>query len=290
MSLAILPSTPMVHTSSHRQHASPKRPKLSLNTANVPSSFGKKSTSLRLDTLSTTSPTSRNTFRNATLPTQGTTGLKTQQPPLADLAIDTSQEQQERHPSPTDTATSNDSASSASSIESTSGEVPYRLSRSLTSILKNGPLPHSPRQKTSFAQSKPAMFPPAKKVAFRTPLEEEVITKKYTLRHIDIASSTSTISTLELSPTKKEAGPCDSPKEDDLKPSKSVDVATTKKLSGPQPGEKRESSDEEDSDTAASTPVAGRRKRSRRWVWTLPHAAPSSHEDDRTRRNETVRA
>jgi len=33
-------------------------------------------------------------------------------------------------------------------------------------------------------------------------------------------------------------------------------------------GEKRESSDE-DSDTCPETPVAGRRKRRREWVWTL---------------------
>jgi len=36
----------------------------------------------------------------------------------------------------------------------------------------------------------------------------------------------------------------------------------------PVAGEKRDSSDE-DSDTCPETPVAGRRKRRREWVWTL---------------------
>lgn len=279
MSLAILPSTPMAHTSSHQHPASLKRPKLSLNTSNVPSSFGKKSTSLRLETLSTTSPTSRNTFSNALVIPQGITGLDIQQSPSTHLANETKSDQQERRSSPTDTVTSSYSASSASTIESSSGEPPYRLSYTLTSVLKNGPIPRELHQKTSFGLSKPAMFPATKKVAFRTPLEEEVKTTKYTLRHIDIESSTSTISTLELSPIKKEeAQPCDSATEDDQKPSKSVVTATKKFSSTPQTGDKRESSDEEDSDTGASTPIAGRRKRSRRWVWTLP-AVNSSRED-----------
>lgn len=281
MSLAILPSTPMVHTSSHRLPASPKRPKLSLNTANVPTTFGKKSTSLRLDTLSATSPTSLNTFSNATLLLEATKDLRTRESPLTYLAPETQRDRQEQLSSPTETITSNDSASSASTTESFSGEPPYRLSHSLTSILRNGPIPRSHPQKTSFAQSKPAMFPTTKKVAFRTPLEEEVTTSKYTLRHIDIESSTSTISTLELSPQKKEEEPqpYDSATEEDQKPNKSVVVASGKKSFPPQTGEKRESSDEEDSDNATATPVAGRRKRSRRWVWTLPPV--SSAEEDR---------
>lgn len=272
MSLAILPSTPMVHTSSHQLPATSKRPKLSLNTANVPSIFGKKSTSLRLETLSTTSPTARNTFSNATFEPQENLGV--QSLPLT-LATDIQQDRQEHRPSPTDTAASNDSASSASTIESCSNEPPYRLSHSITSILKNGPIPHCRPQRISFGQPRVMMFPAPKKVAFKTPLEEVVTTTKYTMRHVDIESSTSTISTLELSPSKdEEAQPCDSATEEDQKPSKSVASSTKKPLSEAQTGDKRESSDEEeddDSDNAAVTPIAGRRKRSRRWVWTLPH-------------------
>lgn len=214
---------------------------------------------------------------------------------MTDLTTETKSDQSEQRSSPTDTVTSSYSASSASTIESSSGECPYRLAYNTTSILKNGPIPRSIPQKTSFAQSKPAMFPPTKKVAFRTPLEEEVTTSKYTMRHIDIESSTSTISTLELSPAKKEeAGPCDSATEEDQKPNKKSTVVVPKKSSSsPQTGDKRESSDEEDSDTAASTPVAGRRKRSRRWVWTLPHVSSVGEEkakEDCKRADETASA
>lgn len=51
-----------------------------------------------------------------------------------------------------------------------------------------------------------------------------------------------------------------------------ADIAATT----PQTGEKRESSDEEDSDTCPATPVAGRRKRHRQWRWTLGPVEASS--------------
>lgn len=274
VSLALLPSTPMLQNSSHRHHASPKRPKLSLNTLNVPSTFGKKSTSLRLDTLSATSPTARNTFSNATFNSQGIPGVQAQTASSGDFPTDA---QHDRQPSPTDTATSNDSASSASTIESSLDGPPYCLSHNVTSILRNGPIPRPRPQKTSFAMSKRVMFPATKKVAFRTPLEEEVKTSRYTMRHVDIDSSTSTISTLELSPAKEEeVQPCDSATEEGQKPTKNAPVVSKKMVPASQTGDKRESSDEEDSDTPAATPIAGRRKRSRHWVWTLPQVPTAS--------------
>lgn len=291
MSLAILPSTPMAHTSSHQNPAAPKRPKLSLNTANVPSIFGKKSTSLRLDTLSTTSPTSRNTFSNATFDPQGNPGVRAQNSPSTTVATAILQDLQEYRHSPVEIAALNDSASSASTIES-SNEPPYSLSYCTKSILSNGPIPRSFPPRTSFGQPKPMMFPATKKVAFRTPLEEVVTTTKYTMRHIDIESSTSTISTLELSPAKEgKAQTSDSATEEGRKSSKSVVSVTKKPPSEAQTGDKRESSDEEeDSDTTAVTPIAGRRKRSRRWVWTLPHVPSTMDHTAEASRKRTASA
>jgi len=117
------------------------------------------------------------------------------------------------------------------------------------------------------------MFPAAKKVAFRSPLTEDVKTEKYTLKHSDIESSASTISTLDLNDVK----------EDDEKVVKKVEKK--QRASSPQTGEKRESSDEEDDDdedeSYPTTPVAGRRKRHRQWTWTLGPVdhAPSSTEE-----------
>lgn len=109
------------------------------------------------------------------------------------------------------------------------------------------------------------MFPPHKKVSFRAPLTEEIKTEVYTMAHSDLQSSSSTVSTLQLSVPEKEDT------KETAKPEEREDERQRKDslLSSAQTGEKRESSDEEDSDTCPATPVAGRRKRHRQWVWTL---------------------
>lgn len=113
------------------------------------------------------------------------------------------------------------------------------------------------------------MFPAPKKVAFRSPLTEEVKNIKFTLRHSDIDSSTSTISTLELSPSEGRPDSQVTQYETADKP----EEATTKRHISPQTGDKRESSDEEEEhsgdESCPATPVAGRRKRHRQWIWTL---------------------
>lgn len=128
------------------------------------------------------------------------------------------------------------------------------------------------------------MFPAAKKVAFRAPLTEDIKTEKYTLRHSDIDSSMSTISTLELSPPSPDK---ETPQPAEQSSSSSAHKPEDKSAAGqeqepyapkpkpkrsspPRAGDKRDSSDEEDdSDACPATPVAGRKKRHREWVWTL---------------------
>jgi len=126
------------------------------------------------------------------------------------------------------------------------------------------------------------MFPTAKKVAFAAPLTEEITTAKYTMRHSDIESSVSTISTLELSPP--ETAKSEVEGEGNALKSGAKAVTTKKGMSSPpRTGEKRESSDEEDSDTCPATPVAGRKKRHRDWVWTLGPVDTSSTSNDKPR-------
>ncbi len=48
----------------------------------------------------------------------------------------------------------------------------------------------------------------------------------------------------------------------------------------PRTGDKRDSSDEEDSDTCPATPIAGRRKRHRQWRWTLGPTGSRAGEED----------
>lgn len=126
------------------------------------------------------------------------------------------------------------------------------------------------------------MFPTAKKVAFAAPLTEDITTEKYTMRHSDIESSVSTISTLELSPP--ETVKLEVEGEGNALKSGAKTVAKKGKSTSPRTGEKRESSDEEDSDTCPATPVAGRKKRHREWVWTLgPVDTTTSTSNDRPR-------
>ena len=260
---ALLPPSP----------APSKRPKLSLNTSSIPPSvFGKGSTSLRLETLSATSPTVRNTFSNAheRLNGQPRPHARLVKPTLAPLATGEPASNQQSPQSTTQDSASTTSSTSSSSAVSV-GEaftapehIPYNVSYNVTSILANSPLPRRRTRRMSVTQSKP-MFPATKQVSFRTPLTEDIKTSTYTMKHSDIESSTSTISTLELSPPEKTI---------DLKASSDTSSGERKGEAAqsppsPQTGDKRESSDEDDSDTCPATPVAGRKKRHRQWVWTL---------------------
>ena len=104
------------------------------------------------------------------------------------------------------------------------------------------------------------MFPAAKKVVFSAQLTEEITTTKYTMRHSDIESSI--ISTPEQIPAREDP---DQEQEETTK----IETEETSPIS-PRDSNTRQSWDEEeDSDSVPVTPVAGRRKKDRQWVWTL---------------------
>lgn len=130
------------------------------------------------------------------------------------------------------------------------------------------------------------MFPGAKKVSFRAPLTEEIVTEKYTMRHSDLDSSRSTISTLELSPSEPEAEKPQVKSEGDALKS-GVKAEKKKSASSPRAGDKRDSSDEDDSDTCPATPVAGRKKRHREWVWTLGPIKPTTPSSDEIKADDS---
>ncbi|KAK6430003.1 hypothetical protein LTR95_013845 [Oleoguttula sp. CCFEE 5521] len=254
MSIAVLPSAPLPyeHVTMLSAPSPSKRPKLSLNTSSAaPSGFGKKATSLRLETLSATSPTLRNTFSNAheDVTRLQTPGTRSHRPVLSSLSISSSPISTVEEPStPVGPGSSHSSVSSAASTSTTDSlpvEVPYKLAFNTASILSN-----------------------AKKVAFKAPLEEEIHTERYTFRNSDIESSSSTISTLELTPSDRSKARDqvdDEASHLGEKPQRDLSVKAPTMT-----GEKRDAEeDEEDSDTCPATPVAGRRKRDREWVWTL---------------------
>ncbi|KAK8169397.1 hypothetical protein IWX90DRAFT_175869 [Phyllosticta citrichinensis] len=270
-SLALLPPSSAAQ--------SKQRPKLSLNTAQAQiRTFGKGS-SLRLDTLSAVSPTIRNTFSNGYEPRPASASEPPSSSSPKPWSADT--------PTSASTYDSTISTSSASSLGLDSARIPYSLPHNVKSILANSPLPPVVRHRTM----KP-MFPPAKRVSFRAPLTEEIRTTKYTVAHSDLESSSSTISSLSLdchpsksAETKEPEPESEAPQimnlpsrtvselaldaEEASKPSKSPSLAMNLSLPGRKCKRESPSDSESDGDECPQTPVAGRRKRRREWVWTL---------------------
>lgn len=269
----------------------PQRPKLSINTEQ-PRLLGK-AASLRLDTLSAISPTVRNTYSNAY--EQPSTAPALQRPAKPRLSIDSTFASSNAASTPDSASTFSSTLTSTSHVSAAS-LVPYKQPHHLVSILTNSPAKSViPRKMASIRP----MFPAEKRVSFRSPLEEEIKTVKYTLAHSDLASSSSTLSSLasitstaslrsESSAAHHSIGSSTS---QTLIGSGSISLlATSDKYSSasssfsadrsyaasPRTGEKRDSSSsEDDSDSCPQTPVAGRRKRTRDWRWTLG-ALPSS--------------
>ena len=233
----------------------PQRPKLIINTQQprIPG----KAASLRVDLLSAASPTVRNTFSNTYDPAVATTTTTT----------------------------------TTAACDPATPTLPYKQPHHLVSILANSPV--VPRK---MVPARPR-FPAEKRVSFRTPLEEHITTVKYTLAHSDLLSSCSTLASIASTQETQEAAassgttaphpsnptfhaslpgtalqipiylpqtPCH--------PLDPTDLATKSPLppSPPRTGQKRDSSSsEDDSDSCPETPVAGRRKRTRDWRWTL---------------------
>nr|POE83338.1 hypothetical protein CFP56_69344 [Quercus suber] len=298
MSLAILPSSPMSYAQpppppppvalSSQLPSPSKRPKLSLNTVNAVPIFGKKSTSLRLETLSATSPTAVNTFTNGhdaerslKDPVGGRPRPRPRRPSLA-LSITPApmpSEPTEDRPASTTRSSAVSPTSSASSTDSFPRKhPPYRLAYNTDSILKNGPYPHTRgKRRTAFALPR-AIFPTPKTVSFRACLTEDICTFTYTWKNSDLSGPSSP--TLHALSTREEG-----------EAMKAAHGGAT--IIQPQTGEKRESSDEEeeeeeqgeeeeqqqqqdhdDAEICPQTPVAGRRKRTRQWRWTLGPITP----------------
>ncbi|KAH7122235.1 hypothetical protein B0J11DRAFT_333763 [Dendryphion nanum] len=326
-SLAILPQR---QPSTSPAVSLAQRPKLHINTQQL-RTFGKGS-SLRLDTLSAISPTIRNTFSNAyeasasasaaaaasasapqpqsqsqqpkQLPQQ--TAGRPSKPRLSINSSFPAKPPQSNSNPPSSTTPSSASTSStltsASSSESATIAIPYKQPHNLVSILSNSPARLIIPRKMASARP---LFPAEKKVSFRTPLEEEIKTVKFTLAHSDIESngSTSTLSSVDAKPSSKTDSSSSSsmPKaslslstpsaSNNTSPAgKSSTTAFASLETSPRPnvprtGDKRDSSDS-DSDSCPETPVAGRRKRRRDWHWTLG-PLPSSTSSEKSTSGST---
>ncbi|CAO2650916.1 Nn.00g092130.m01.CDS01 [Neocucurbitaria sp. VM-36] len=262
----------------------PQRPKLSINTQQT--RIIGKGASLRLETLSAVSPTVRNTFSNAY--EQPSTAPALERPSKPRLSIDSNISNANSASTPSSASTLSSTLTSASN-ESATISIPYKQPHNLASILANSPARSIIPRK--MAPTRP-MFPAEKRVSFRTPLEEEIKTVKYTLAHSDLASSSSTLTSIATTAStdpsdtgapavnhsvkpsasssatsKATALPLKMPSETSSTSLSSLDSSPRPKA--PRVGEKRDSSSSEDDSDCPETPVAGRRKRRRDWRWTL---------------------
>lgn len=153
-----------------------KRPKLSLQTASLPITFGKSNTGLARS-CTTASPTVRNTFSNAY---EATRPLSTVDSPSPRRL---SNSKGPRFPSP------------FAHHHRTSDATPYQQPLGVRGILQNSPLRrHSVRRQSvtmsagAITESRRVLFPVKKKVSFHFQLEEEIRNVQFVARHSDLDS------------------------------------------------------------------------------------------------------
>ncbi|PGG99161.1 hypothetical protein GX51_06420 [Blastomyces parvus] len=173
---------------SHASSSGSKRPKLSLQTSSLPTTFGKSTTalSLALSAGCASSPTVRNTFNNAY------DGFR--RPASSSTAGASSPKCSSR--------TGKRSSSYLCNYQGMDDEIhiPYKLPLGLRSILRNSPLHTSSslRRPPLAAQGsngsgnglggRRVLFPAKRQVKYRCPLDEEIKTTRYTAKHSDLLS------------------------------------------------------------------------------------------------------
>lgn len=260
-------SSPSFPSISSAGQGSSKRPKLTLKTSSLPISTGKSNTSIRLETVGVAStPTARNTFHNAFGAAASQSQSSCQPKPLRTCSSD-SIVSSSSNCSANSVTSAESNASSATSTDSMTPPVPYRLSYDSKSILTNGPLPKV-RRPPSLTSSRP-MFSNAKRVSFRAPLSETITTVKYTTAHMDLETTDSRSGrglpppTLVLRGQRIALQAAGDAKDISASPAQQgEDVDSECRSNSPPVDGDR---DEEDSDVCPSAPV----KRRREWVWTL---------------------
>ncbi|KAI9733580.1 MAG: hypothetical protein M1834_003182 [Cirrosporium novae-zelandiae] len=277
-----------------------KRPKLTLQTTSLPLLFP------GTHPVSADSPTARNTLTNKLL-------LRAQSQPYSAGPSIT--------PAPLPFALPRPTSSSRASNANRS-QAPYTIPSPLDthaprSILRNSPLPSARRPATPLSSSghRKLLFRAEKRVRYATPLEEEIKTRKYIHRDIDLYSSPpsrkTATSRLSISPppsSKSEAAGSTSETQVPSPPSNGTAIAihtsltssTAKRslqISHPIPTDSAIENSQENTSREADiesprTPAQGRRKRRREWVWTLgplPEDGDMSREDKKNE-NETKEA
>ncbi|KAJ5762260.1 uncharacterized protein N7511_005642 [Penicillium nucicola] len=176
------------------------RPKLTLQTTALPRTFGSSTTGLSFSFAAapTSSPTVRNTFKNAydvASPASATSS-----------PVKSSRFNIPKPTSPYVTHPNNNAFNYRN---------PYQLPLGVRSILRNSPLDSASRRRGSIsaggnghnAGTRRVFFPAKKQVSYRCPLEEEIYTERYTAQHLDLLRAEAVQSKADQTPPETGPGP-----------------------------------------------------------------------------------
>jgi hypothetical protein len=268
--------TPAATTQSRVRQTSQTRPKLSLQTSSLPLAFGKSSTALAItaSALPTASPTLLNTFNNAyEIPHRFS-------PVTA---------------SPTGTRSARPSCRLVSPFASSKEDRPYQVPLGLKGILRNSPMSSSLR-KSSFCPTcesprtgRRAFFPAAKKVTFRTILEEEIRTATYVAKHSDLSSDEEGSDSDECSELSLSSSDDESVVDETPDQKEEAEISQPRKKRKARSNRQIEAAAIRDCVGSAETipkrlkPTFGtkRKRRRRQWEWTLePLKEPGTQVED----------
>ncbi|KAL2195875.1 hypothetical protein P885DRAFT_8336, partial [Corynascus similis CBS 632.67] len=154
-------------------------------------------------------------------------------------------------------------------------KLPYTHPRSLRSILRNSPLPplstrspESPRRQSRRLQEKAL-----RRVAYNSPLEQEITTSRYTKSHIDLLAEDAT----PISPSTSSSDDADSLDQAMADAASCDNTRDGGQTPGPFEEMRRRMANMHASTPTALSPTGGgirkrggkRREKKRRWVWTI---------------------
>ncbi|KIV98153.1 hypothetical protein PV10_01833 [Exophiala mesophila] len=258
LDLASSPSTPIPSGVSHcvLKHMTSKRPKLSLQTSDIPPTYvaqtgGRSASRSAVEA----TPTGLNTFTNA-----------------FDLSY---------RPSPSTTLPSPVN-SSRRNLTQSSGPYSVNLPHNVHPILKNSPVAWAIRRSSLAGGgdsprigNRRVFFPAPKRVSFRTVLEEEIVTKDYVVRHADLTSSEDETSWSESEEDLPRTPQIPSPETLDRRVRvDEVSPRGRRKRTAANGAQMERDSTIEQAETSTMMTTSGTWKRSRRkkrrWEWTVP--------------------
>ncbi|KAL2265379.1 hypothetical protein VTJ83DRAFT_6479 [Remersonia thermophila] len=161
---------------------------------------------------------------------------------------------------------------------SSHAKLPYTHPRSLRSILRNSPLPSTKSPESPRRQSLRLQEKAARRVAYHSPLTQEITTTKYVRSHIDLLAEDSSATNTPVSPASVSSDDCDS-----LSDQAMPDAPETRdggQTPGPFEEMRRRMANMHASTPTALSPTSGgirkrgggggkRREKKRRWVWTI---------------------